>query len=130
MDALAHAAMVAVAKPNAPPSAKIFPAKSPPAAAHFASESRPNVTANHSAYINDGPKLPNAKTRRVFARLPRHMSTTVGIASAYVIVCMIAGNAGAAAARLLVRSNAGFTPGRRRRTPKRTRRRGPRWRRR
>jgi hypothetical protein len=42
---------------------------------------------------------------------PRHMSTTVGMASAYVIVCMMAGSAGTAAATFPASSSFALTPG-------------------
>ena len=107
---LAHVAIVAVAAPKAPPSAKIFAARSPPPDAKSASDARPKVTASHSAYISAGPKLPSAKTRRTFTLDPRHISTTVGIASAYVIVCAMAGSAGTAAVHEPSASNCGLTP--------------------
>mmetsp|Transcript_387 Transcript_387/g.1574 ORF Transcript_387/g.1574 Transcript_387/m.1574 type:complete len:202 (-) Transcript_387:815-1420(-) len=106
----AHTAMDAVAAPSMPPSARIFAAKSPPEAPNAARSRLPSVTASHSMYISAGPRLPTASTRRIFLRDPRHMSTTVGIASAYVIVCMMAGSAGTASRRFALASASAEMP--------------------
>mmetsp|Transcript_30253 Transcript_30253/g.48694 ORF Transcript_30253/g.48694 Transcript_30253/m.48694 type:complete len:234 (-) Transcript_30253:684-1385(-) len=107
----ANTAMAPVATPNMPPSLKILPARSPPVAPKVASSRRPSVTASHSEYITVGPSEPSISTRRTLVRDPRHMSTTVGIASAYVIVCSMAGSAGSAAAMLPASSSCVLTPG-------------------
>ena len=102
--------MELVAAPRAPPSASIFAAKSPPEAPNAARSRLPSVTASHSTYISAGPRLPTASTRRIFLRDPRHMSTTVGMASAYVIVCMMAGSAGTASRTLALASASAEMP--------------------